>query len=83
MDKAPIIPRKPKIEAVNGSGTTNGAAGTNGVQAPEPATKTLKRPHPNDDEVALEPKRVKRAQPEADDGDVVIIEDEGAILIDD
>lgn len=31
----------------------------------------------------MEVKKVKKAQPEADDDDVVILEDEGAILIDD
>lgn len=86
-DKVPTIPRKPKaepkIEAANGTATTNGAAGTNGVHHAEPDSKTLKRPRADEDELVVERKKVKKAQPEADDDDVVIVEDEGAILIDD
>ena len=81
----PSIPRKPKVEAVKENGTTNGAAGTNGVQSAEPGIKTLKRAHPDDDELVIMPKKAKTVQSEAndDDDDVVIVEDEGAILIDD
>lgn len=87
-DKAPTIPRKPKAESANGVSATNGAAGTNGLHPPEADTNTLKRTHPEDDEVVVEAKKVKKVQPEADDDDdddddVVIVEDEGAILIDD
>ena len=80
----PSIPRKPKVEAVKENGTTNGAAGTNGVQSAEPGIKTLKRAHP-DDELVIMPKKAKTVQSETndDDDDVVIVEDEGAILIDD
>ncbi|MBE3042588.1 hypothetical protein IMZ48_08435 [Candidatus Bathyarchaeota archaeon] len=81
-DKTPIIPRKPKIEAANGTATTNGA-GTNGVHPAEPDSKNLKRSRSDNDELAVRPKKAKKAEPEEEDDDVVIIEDEGAILIDD
>ncbi|SPO03348.1 uncharacterized protein DNG_06031 [Cephalotrichum gorgonifer] len=81
-DKAPSIPRKPKVEAANGVKPTNGAE-ANGVHPPEPETKTLKRPRADDDDEVVESKKAKKVQPEAEDDDVVIVEDEGVILIDD
>ncbi|PKS07022.1 hypothetical protein jhhlp_005619 [Lomentospora prolificans] len=86
-DQAPTIPRKPKADAPPEAAATNGTSGSNGVHVVEPeatATKSLKRVRPDDDDDIVELKKAKKSQVDimADD-DVVIIEDEGAILIDD
>jgi hypothetical protein len=86
-DKALEIPLKPKPEAANGVVPTNGEAESNGVHPPESGAKVLKRARPDDDEVVdmSEAKKAKttQAEAEAEDDDVVLVEDGGAILIED
>ncbi|KEZ46093.1 hypothetical protein SAPIO_CDS0942 [Scedosporium apiospermum] len=83
-DQAPSIPRKPKAEPPPEAVITNGKSGANGVHATElDAAKSLKRARSDDDDDVLEVKKAKTSQVDVPDDDVVIIEDEGAILIDD
>ena len=83
-DQAPSIPRKPKAEPPPKAVTTNGKSGANGVHATvSDAAKSLKRARSDDDDDVLEVKKAKTSQVDVPDDDVVIIEDEGAILIDD
>lgn len=90
-DQVPTIPRKPKAEPVPEVSATNGTNGSNGVHAagePEMVVRSLKRSRADDDDEVAELKKAKKSQVDvkagaAVDDDVVVIEDEGAILIED
>lgn len=90
-DQVPTIPRKPKAEPVPEVSATNGTNGSNGVHAaggPEMVVRSLKRSRADDDDEVAELKKAKKSQVDvkagaALDDDVVVIEDEGAILIED
>ncbi|CAI4217205.1 unnamed protein product [Parascedosporium putredinis] len=83
--------KPPKAEPVPEVSATNGTNGSNGVHAaggPEMVVRSLKRSRADDDDEVAELKKAKKSQVDvkagaALDDDVVVIEDEGAILIED